>query len=353
MVKFSLKQVAKLTKRAWRVYVAPPKETGIFLDPKQLPIISTIFASVRTALEPKQVTVDNARKLAYVSCMKGHVLQEFSFAESTLILTNEWHFPEQCVECEFWNDLILLTTTNFKRGSDQKSHLWVFDPVTGTVISKIDTQGEWSKVIAVDNIHRMAFVSNWHSNDVSVIDLSDIANPKMVQKVSCDEAPRGLVLKTDGTLIATSFYGRGIFTITKKSENYQVNKRSAPFDPTGYGGNMRDILLSQDMKTAFVSNLGRNMVHWYDAEKLELVGSLPTPRQPNSMRFMKTPTPIIGVSCRKDNLVFFFNAVTKKPIGVSAKTEKLPTGLTALEDGNFIVTNFDGNSIELHKVRYR
>jgi len=352
-MKFPLiKKITKLIRRAWRIYAMPPKETLIFLDPKQLPVISTILASSRTALEPKQVSVDHARELAYVSCMKGHALQEFSFAGDTLTLTNEWRFTEQCVECEFLDGLILLTTTNFKRGNNQKSHLWVFDPVTGTVVSQVDTQGEWSKVISVDHLRHLAFVSNWHSNDISVIDLSDITNLQVVQKVPCEEAPRGLVLKPDGTLIATSFYGREIFAIAKGDNGYQVTKRSGPLDPTGYSGNMRDILLSPDTKTVFVSNLGRNMVHWHDSETLELVGSLSTPRQPNSMRFMKTQTPIIGVSCRKDSLVFFFDAVTKKPIGVSAKTEKLPTGLTAVEGGGFIVTNFDGSSIELHKVRY-
>ncbi|MDO8728911.1 MAG: hypothetical protein Q7K26_03355 [bacterium] len=352
MIKFPLKRAATLLKRAWRIYVMPPKETRVYLDYKQLPVISTKLANARTALEPKQVTVDHARMLAYVSCMKGQKLQEFSFAQNNLILTNEWLFTEQCVECDFWNGLILLTTTNFKRGNDQKSHLWVFDPVTGTVVSKIDTQGEWSKVIVVDDEKRIAFVSNWHSNDISVIDLSDITHPKVIQKVSCAEAPRGMVIRPDGTLIATSFYGRGIFAIAKSGKDYQITRRSAQFDPTGYGGNMRDILFSPDKKTVCVSNLGRNMVHWYDAQTLELIESLSTPRQPNSMRFMKILTPTIGVSCRKDNLIFFFDEGTKKPIGVSAKTEKLPTGLTAVENG-FIVTNFDNNSIELHRVRYR
>lgn len=351
MIKFSPKRVATLLKRAWRIYVVPPKETGIYLNPKQLPVISTKLASAKTALEPKQVTVDEIRKLAYVSCMRGRKLQEFSFAQNTLALTNEWQFDEQCVECDFWNGLVLLTTTNFKRGNDQKSHLRIFDPVTGAILSEVDTRGRWSKVIIVDDVHHIAFVSNWHSNDISVIDLADITHPEVVQKVSCDEAPRGMVLKPDGTLIATSFYGRGIFMVAKSGGNYQVTKRSARFDPTGYGGNMRDILLSPNKKVVCVSNLGRNLVHWYDAQTLELIESLSTPRQPNSMRLMKMPSPIIGVSCRKDNLVFFFDAITKKPVGVSAKTEKLPTGLTAVEDG-FIVTNFDNNSIELHQVRY-
>ena len=348
MIKLSPKKILKLIGRAWRIYIAPPRETKIFLDPNQLLTISRVLSRITTAAEPKQVVVDHERELAYVSCMKGHALQEFSFASGVLALTNEWAFLEQCVECELWRGLILVTTTNFKRGEEQSSHLWIFDPKNGKVVSKVDTQGEWSKVIVVDDARRTAFVSNWHSHDISVIDLSDLLNPKVIQKVSCDESPRGMVLMPDGRIVATSFYGKGIFVLVKEGDEYKVIKKSAPFEPDGYGGNMRDVLLGPDGKTLFVSNLGRNMVHWYGSETLDLLGSLLIPRKPNSMRVMKPDSKIIGVSCRKDNLIFFFDSETKKPVGVSSKTEKLPTGLAAI-DGGFLVTNFDSSSIELHR----
>lgn len=343
-----LKRALTLFKRAWRIYVAPPKETKVFLDYRQMPIISACIAKVATAAQPKQAVVNHEKKLAYVSCMKGHALQEFSFAGGALAMTNEWAFPEQCVECELWGRFVLVTTTNFKRGKDQSSHLWVFDPQVGKVVSKVDTQGEWSKVIVVDDARRLAFVSNWHSNDVSVIDLSDLSSPRVIQRVPCDESPRGMVLMPDGHVVATSFYGKGIFAIEKKKGGYEVSKKSAPFDPDGYSGNMRDVLLGPDSRTLFVSNLGRNLVHWYESETLELKGSLSIPRNPNSMRVMRSGSNLIGVSCRKDNLVFFFDSETKKPVGISSRTEKLPTGLAAVDDG-FLVTNFDSSSIELHK----
>jgi len=347
-MRLSPKRVLALFRRAWRIYVTPPKESKVFLDYKELPVISTCLSREKTLFEPKQVAVDHARKLAYVSCMKGHSLQEFSFSNDSLILTNEWSFPEQCVECQIWRGLIILTTTNFKWGSGQKSRLWIFDPKEEIVVSFVDTEGEWSKIIAVDDERRVAFVSNWRSNDISVIDLSDLSNLKVIQKVSCDEAPRGMVLLSDGRVVATSFYGKRIFSVAKEGEKYELAKKSALFNPQGYGGNMRDILIGPDGKILFVSNLGRNMVHWYDPKTLELLGSLLIPRKPNSMRVM-SDNKTIGVSCRADNLVFFFDSETKKSVGVSAKTGKLPTGLAAI-DGGFLVTNFDSSSIELHKI---
>ena len=344
-------RIVKLLTRAWRIYVMPPKETKIYLDPKNLPVLSHKVASSHTASEPKQVCVDSTRKRAYVTCMRSQVLQEFSYENDELTLTHDWSFPEQCVECEFREGLVYLTTTNFKRGVEQSSHLWLFNPVTGVVVSSVNTQGEWSKGIAIDEERKLIFVSNWHSNDISVIDFSDPVNMKVIQKVKCEEAPRGLALRPDGVILATSFYGRKVFAVGKIAGEYKIIKTSEPFDSAGYSGNMRDILISPDGKIIWVTNLGRNMLIWYNAITLSPGGSISIPREPNSMRFMTASNQIIGVSCRKDGVVCLIDVKTKRPMGISELTEKLPTGLAPIEDG-FIVTNFDANSIELHKVRY-
>lgn len=348
----TLNEIITILRRIWRIYIRPPKETKIFLDIGGMPVLSKKISDNKTAEEPKQVAVDLVNKLAYVTCMKGHSLQEFSYKSGLLVFTKEWLFPDQCVEIEFIEGLCYLTTTNFYRGDTQKSHLHVFDPVKGSKISSIDTQGEWSKVMCIDKKNKLVYVSNWHSNDISIVDISNILVPVVIQKVPCGKAPRGLVLRPDGVVIATSFYDRKIFAVGKVDGIFKIISESKPFDPKKYGGNMRDILITKDGKTLWVSNLGRNIVHWYDAYTLEIKGSIAIPREPNSMRFMDEKENIIGVSCRKDGVICFIDTITKKPVGISSKTERLPTGLAATKNG-FIVTNFDDNSMELHEVKYR
>jgi DNA-binding beta-propeller fold protein YncE len=243
-----------------------------------------------------------------------------------------------------------LTTTNFRRGSSQKSHLWIFDPSKEEIVSSIDTKGEWSKVIKIDHSRGIAYVSNWHSHDLSIVDISNPRNLRMIQLLACDESPRGLALRHDGVVVATSFYGRKIFSIKNVDGKYCVAKESTVFDQGKYGGNMRDIIITADGNTAWVSNLGRNMLHKYDARTLELLNSILVPREPNSIRFLDKTEKIILVSCRKDKVVCFVDTKEKRPIGVSQRTGKLPTGLVAVEAG-FLVTSFSG-TIELHKVRY-
>src|SRR5207253_1421816 len=101
---------------------------------------------------------------------------------------------------------------NFKRGPEQRSHLCAVNLTTEEILSTINTQGEWSKVIKIDDVHGVAFVSNWHSNDVSIIDVSNPRDMKVLQVLPCGESPRGLVIQPDGTVIATNFFGRNIFS---------------------------------------------------------------------------------------------------------------------------------------------
>lgn len=350
-MKQTIIKILKNLERGWKIYISPPKETRIFFNHQNAPILSEKVAITKTKSEPKQVVIDSYHQRAYVTCMKDRVLQEFSYAENNLILTNQWEFPEQCVEIEFVNGLCFLTTTNFKRGIQQKSHFWIFNPRNGKVISHIDTKGEWSKVIKIDDIRGIAYVSNWHSHNLSIIDINDLQNPKIIQILACSESPRGLALKSDGVVIATSFYSRKIFSIKKNNEKYFIDKESTQFDPDAYGGNMRDIIISQDDKIAWVSNLGRNMLHRYDAQTIELLDSVLVSKQPNSIRFLDETENIILVSCRKDNIICFIDTKEKKPIGISQQTGKFPTGLAIIK-GGFLVTSFDDSTIELHKVRY-
>ena len=348
MIKRTIQQLLKDIKRGWKIYMFPPKETKIFFNPKAVEILSEKIATAKTGAEPKQAAVDVQIQRAYVACMKAQVLQEFSFADNRLEFVRQWRFPEQCVEVEFSNKLCYLTTTNFRRVG-QKSHLRIFDPIKGEEISSLDTRGEWSKVIKIDEIRGVAYISNWHSHDLSTIDVKDPKNSKVIQVLACGESPRGLALRPDGVAIATSFYGRKIFSVEKIDGEYKITKESPRFDQGAYGGNMRDVIITADGNIVWVSNLGRNMLHWYDAYTLKLLGSILVPRQPNSIRFLDETEQTILVSCRKDNVVCFIDAKEKRPIGVSQKTGKFPTGLAVVKDG-FLVTSFDSNTIELHSL---
>lgn len=341
-----------LAGRFWRIYIDPPRETEIYLDVSELPVLTERIALHKTRKEPKQVAIDPERELAFVSCMKGKAVQVFDYSEGKLKLVKEFKFSEQCVEVETIKNLCFVTTTNFARGPKQKSHLSTIDVASGQLLSTVDTGGEWSKVVKLHPNGRLAFVSNWHSHDVSVIDISDIRRPKVLQVVPCGESPRGIDFTTDGRCLVTGFYSARVYTLEKRIGRWEVAAESPNFDPEGYSGNMRDILVAPNGQHAWVSNLGRNLVHRFDIGCGEITDSILVGRHPNSIRFLdKRGKALLVVSCREDDVVCFVDTEKLKVAGRSARTEHKPTGLAVAGEG-LLITNFADNTLKYHRVRY-
>lgn len=61
----------KSIKHYIRRRIIPHKETKIFINKNTLPVVTKKIATISTKAQPKQVAVDNAKKIAYVSCMEG------------------------------------------------------------------------------------------------------------------------------------------------------------------------------------------------------------------------------------------------------------------------------------------
>ena len=350
-MKKTISRLLVLAQRAWRIYVRPPKESEVSLDLSGLQVLSERIAQVQTASEPKQVAVHPGRQLAFVSCMRGHTVQAFDYSHNQLKLVKEWSFPEQCVEVEVAGELLFVTTTNFARGPRESSHLAIVDLGSGEVLPTTATGGEWSKVAKMHPNGKLAIVSNWHSHDLSVIDVGDPRNPQLLQIIPCGESPRGIVFANKSSALITGFYSSRIYTLRERNGNWEVVAESADFDPEGYSGNMRDILVAPDGRHAWVSNLGRNLVHRFDIKRGEITKSLSVGRHPNSIRFLDESGETLFVSCRKDDVVCFVDTEKLEVVGKSARTGRQPTGLAAVE-GGFLVTNFADGTLEKHRVRY-
>lgn len=344
-------RVPILLRRAWGIYVAPPRETKVYQNTSGLPVLTKKVAVVKTGLEPKQVAVDEKRRLAYVSCMRGKVLQAFRYRckNERLVLVREWPLPEQGVEVEIVGNLCFVTTTNFARGPAQRSFLVVLDLDGGTILSKTDTGGEWSKVVRVDQKSGIALISNWHSHNISVVDVSNPRKLRLRQLLPCGEAPRGIDF-ADGLWLVTGFYSSRVYQVRQVRGNFWVVGESPPFDSKNYQGNLRDVLIAPSGKSAWVSNLGRNMVHQYNVEEKVISSSVLVGRFPNSIRFLDPAGDILLVSCRKENRVYFVDTKRSEVKGVSEETGKAPTGLAKVK-GGFLVTSFDDASLEYHRVK--
>lgn len=86
----------------------------------------------------------------------------------------------------------------------------------------------------------------------------------------------------------------------------------------------------------------------YDTKNLNLESVISVCREPNSIRLSKNGQ-LMFVSCRKDNVVCLLDLDKETLVGRSEDLGELPTGLDVTDDV-FIVSNFNENSIELHRL---
>lgn len=352
----NFRRLKKLITRGWRIYVWPPRESRVALNVDDLPILARRMASHQTASQPKQVAIASQKKLAFVSCMKGKKLQIFDYS-SGLSLVDEIEFPDQCVEVTVCGDLCFVTSTNFARDADavrgvhKRNFLTIISIDSGKILSTIDTGGNWSKVVKIHPNRKLALVSNWHTHDVSVIDIQDPSSPQLKQRLTCGESPRGIAFTESGEgVLVTGFYSGNIIELRQSTEGrFHVEHVGQRFNTPHYSGNLRDILIDQENEDlAWISNMGRNLVHQYSLREREFVASFLVGKSPNSLNFLEMDGLKLLVSCRGANVVLILDTKTRTVKGRSEFTGKSPTGLAAIPRG-FLLSGFASHTLELYR----
>jgi len=320
------------------------------LDVSKLPCLFYSVAKIETALEPKQVAFHPESNLAFVSCMKGKKLQVFNCSQNNLDLIDEISFNDQCVEVAVLDNLCFVTLSTFSHVLGATDSLAIIDIESGKILSQVNTGGSWSKVVKA-HPSGLIFVSNWRSNNLSIIDVSDPLHPKVIQLLPCGISPRGIAFTKSGELgLVAGFYSRNIIEIRQKnSKLFEVSFIGNPYDYPNYSGCMRDIVIDSNNEYAYISNLGRNLIHIYHIPTRNIIDSILVGRHPNSITFFDSSKKKLLVSCRASNAVCLLDIDNRKVEGCGEPNIKKSTGLSAFP-GGFLVTSFAENFLELYKV---
>jgi len=339
----------KKISRYLRTKINPPKESRQFVRPEALKILSERVNVVSTDRQPKQVVFDATLGFAYVTCMEGRALDIFELTGETLSFKEKINFPDQSVEVAVGSKYVFVTTTNFERSPNNlRNRLWVLNK-SGQKLSSVDTGGNWSKVIAISPDENELVVSNWHSHDLSIIDISNPIQPNVAGIIKWGESPRNVVYLPDGNhIIVGGFHSGNIGLLRREREKWEVEYTSSPFDHPNYSGNMRHILLFRDGEYALISNMGRNLVLFWNVENRSFEDRIVVGKSPNSMGFVGEN--FVAVSCRESSHVYFIDLCSKRLVGRSVRTGEQPTGLCAVSENKFLVTSFANDTLELHKL---
>lgn len=114
---------------------------------------------------------------------------------------------------------------------------------------------------------------------------------------------------------------------------------------------MRDIIIPNKGDVAWVSNLGRNMLHTFEVSSMGFKESFLVGKHPNALRFLDKKEDVLLVSCRKQEIICFFNTEKKEVMGISERIIGSPTVLCVIENGKaFLTTRFDEGVLEYHSI---
>lgn len=346
-----IQRLTELANRSIKSYIAKPNERKIYFDLESLPTCFVRTGSVLTKIQPKQVSIYSPENLAFVTCMEGNTLQIFDYSSNTPQLTDEIKFEEQCVESTVFMDHCFITSTNFEIGPKAKNRLSILDINTRKIISVINTNGNWSKVIAIHPTGNELMISNWESNSISVVDITNLENPKVTQVIKRSKetwkCPRGVAYTADGNkALVTGFYSGNITELNKnRSGQWDIDHVGNKFDSPNYSGNLRHIIIDNDSEIAFVSNVGRNMIHSWSIRDRKFINSVLVGKEPNTIDFFDDQHKTLLISCRADDKICLFDTQNQILVGKSETTDKKPTGLATIKDG-FLATSFDSNKLE-------
>lgn len=155
---------------------------------------------------------------------------------------------------------------------------------------EISTGGNWSKFIAYSPEKNLLAVSNWISNDISLIDYD---SGKILKKIPTGKAPRGLYFMNEGkSIISLSFEGGLIEkfdTTSGKRENRIYIENAA----------MRHIVVNSTEDSAFISDMYHRNILKLDLESFTIKSKVKVYINPNTIDLYKDR--YLFVSCRGPN----------------------------------------------------
>ncbi len=215
------------------------------------------------------------------------------------------------------------------------------------------TTGVWSKVILVSNDEKTAFVSNWSSRDISVV---DIDSHKVAKRIKVSGIPRGMILSQDGRFLYTCIFDKSL--VQKVDVKSGKIVRSLEFGK----GAARHIVADTVQRRFYFSDMGRGSVFALSHTNDSLLKEIPVGKKLNTIK-LSPDGRFLFVSSRGPNgpQGYYKKGLEFGKIYV-IDTETLtvaewiwgrnqPTGLALSPDGSLLAfTDFLDNLIEVYRI---
>lgn len=217
----------------------------------------------------------------------------------------------------------------------------------------INTQGQWSKFIAWSKEKNMLAVSNWISNDVSLIDYE---SGNVIKKIKTGLAPRGLNFINGGKEIIVLCFDSGEIqkfdTLTASKINEIKIEKAA----------MRHIAVTQEETFAFVSDMYHACIYKINLASFTICAKWKVFNNPNTIALLQNKyvlvssrgpnnplsytqrSPVNGkislLDCSDGRLIQSIEG-GNQPTGLALSPDQSELAFTNFQDANFVILSIN------------
>lgn len=300
--------------------------------------------------QPKQVLFSPDNKYILMPLLDDNGFDIFSVEEKKIIKRIN---PPNSKELGFAEGLFVPEKNAFFVSQMTTANIYEYSYPDFTYKRTISTNGTWSKFIVYSKEKNLLAVSNWVSNDVSLIDYD---SGKVLRKLKTGAAPRGLWFLNEGKEILSLSFDGGVIEKFSTVDGTRLNVIKIQ------DAAMRHVVVSADEKTAFISDMYHRQILKVDLENFKITSTTKVFNNPNTIDLLNDRW--LFVSCRGPNNPEDYtkrSLVNGKIYILDTRDLSLvktidggnqPTGLDVSPNGKFLCfSNFQDENIELWEIK--
>lgn len=297
--------------------------------------------------QPKQVIFSPDDNFIFLPLLDDQGFQIFDLKESKVVNLIK---PLRSTEKGFAEGLFVPSKDSFFVSQMTTGYIYEYSYPEMKLKREIQTGGKWPKYIAYSSKLNLIAVSNWSTNNVSIIDYE---TGKILRFLDTEASPRGIVFTDDGEyIIVLSFDGGTIHKISTKNwkEEKRIYKKNAA---------MRHIVLNGNNTRAYVSNMYHFEIYEIDVESFKILNTYRVYYNPNTIDLKDDKLLFVSSRGPNDDESYLKRSpqngkitvidVEKKEIVGIIEGGNQPTGLDVSNNGKYLCfSNFRDKNIELY-----
>ena len=311
----------------------------------------TKIGTYKCGRQPKQVLFSPDNKYVIMPLLEDTGFDIFSVADKKVIKRIT---PPNAEKEGFAEGLFIPEKNAFFVSQMTTANIYEYSYPDFKLRRTISTTGNWSKFIAWSSEKQLLAVSNWISNDISLI---DYGTGKCIRKLKTGAAPRGLYFINGGKEIISLSFDSG------KIEKFDVYTGKRLDSVTIENGAMRHIVMNSSKTTAYISDMYYRSIYEFDMATFKITRKTKVFNNPNTIDLLNDRWLFVssrGPNNKEDytkrspeNGKIQIIDTTTMQVVTSFEGGNQPTGLDVSDNGNLLCfSNFQDENIELYEISY-